>query len=198
MAGSGVAALARLGRSCAAVALCAQLAHVALYGSVLPHVGAHGYLGWYLPVLAVTAAVILAALPASLTCGVVANGRRSFGALLPARRHERIVPVVLRLAVASGAYLLLQESFERTAESGSLQAASFSPLTWVGLAFALVLAAAVVVALERSIACLVVRLATRMRSRGTVESTLLGTMQRLPRLRPLAVHGALRAPPASV
>ena len=181
-------------RSFVAVALCAQLAHGVLYQSVLPRAGSHGYFNWYLPALTVAVVAGLVALPASIAAGA---GRRSFSSLLPGRRTGRARCAVVRLAFASGVYVLVQESLERSAELGGVQVASFGLLAWLTLALALVVAAAAVVGLERTIADLVVSL-TRTPLPRAEATTWVPVEDVVRRRRPLTVHGALRAPPLTV
>lgn len=185
-----------LGRSFVALALCAQLAHGVLYQSVLPRTGAHAYFSWYLPVLAAAVVAALVALPASVAADGL-RGSRSFASLLPERRAGHAVRDVARLALASAMYFLVQESIERSAELGGFQVAHFGVLAWLVMALALLVAAASVVALERTLADLVVRRARPRlpRSSGTSWSRTRGIVLRR---RPLAVHGGLRAPPLTV
>jgi hypothetical protein len=189
--------LIQLGRSFVAVALCAQLAHGVLYESVLPRAGAHGYLSWYLPLLGVAVAAAIALVPSS--AGVSASGgRRSLAALLPERRPGRAVRDVFRLTAASGCYLLVQESLERTFAGGGLHVAGFSALGWIALVLALVAAATGVVAVERTLVELAVRRVSGAGSRRASSTHWSRTAAVRTRLRPLAVHGALRAPPLTV
>jgi hypothetical protein len=191
------AAVIGLGRSFVAVALCAQLAHGVLYQSVLPRTGAHAYFSWYLPVLAAAVMAALVALPASVAADGL-RGSRSFASLLPERRPGHAVRDVVRLALASALYFVVQESLERSAELGSFHVASFEPLAWLVLLLALLVAAASIVALERTLADLVVR---RTRPRLPRSSGISWSRTReigAARPRPLAVHGGLRAPPVTV
>ena len=194
---SGVArAVIRLARSFVAVALCAQLAHAVLYQSVLPRTGPHAYFSWYLPALTAAVIAALVALPASVRERGV-EARRSLGSLLPERRPGRAVGDVCRLALASGVYFLVQESLERTAESGSFRFVGLGALSWLTLALALAVAALAVVTLERTLADLVVRFG-RPRLPRAVKTQWTTTPATGARPRPLTVHGALRAPPLTV
>jgi hypothetical protein len=181
-----------LARSFVAVALCAQLAHAVLYQSVLPRSGPHGYFSWYLPAVAAAVVAALAALPSSSAS--VSGRRRSFATLLPERRPGRAVHDVVRLALASGVYFLIQESLERIGEPGIFHLASLSPLAWLALVLALVVSAVAVVALERTLVDLVVRLA-EPRILRAVATRWPRLRHDGPRPRPLTIHGALRAPP---
>jgi hypothetical protein len=190
------AAVIRLGRSFVAVALCAQLAHGVLYQSVLPRTGAHAYFSWYLPVLAAAVVAALAALPASVAADGT-RGSRSLAALLPERRPGRAARDVLRLAIASAVYFVVQESLEHSAELGSFQVARVGALAWLVLVLALLVAAASVVALERTLSELVVQRVPPRTPRSSGTSWPSGR-EIGARPRPLAVHGGLRAPPLTV
>jgi hypothetical protein len=185
-----------LGRSFVAVALCAQLAHGIVYQSVLPRTGAHAYFSWYLPVLAAAVMAALVALPASVDADGL-RGSRSFASLLPERRAGHTVRDVARLALASALYFLVQESLERSAELGGFHVATLGTLSWLALVLALLVAAASVVALERTLADLAVRHA-RPRVRRSAGVSWSRTREIGARPRPLAVHGGLRAPPVTV
>jgi predicted outer membrane lipoprotein len=186
----------RLARSFVAVALCAQLAHAVLYQSVLPRTGPHAYFSWYLPALTAAVVAALVALPVSVR-ERGEEARRSIVLLLPQRRAGRAVGDVWRLALASGVYFFIQESLERTAESGSFRFVGLSALSWLTLALTLVVAAFAVITLEHTLADLVVRPDRRRlpRAARTQSTTIPATG---PRPRPLTVHGALRAPPLTV
>jgi hypothetical protein len=187
---TGIVAAIGLARSFVAIALCAQLAHAVLYQSVLPRTGPHGYFSWYLPSLTAAVVVALVALPASIAAGAL--GRRR--SLLPERRPGRAFRDVCRLAVVSGAYYFVQESLERSAESGSFRFVGLGALSWLTLVLVLIVAAVAVVALERTLADLVVHLSrVRLPRAGTTRWARLSTTGG--RRRPLTVHGALRAPP---
>ena len=116
------------GRSFLAAALCAQVAHVVLYGSIFPTAGAHEYFRWYIPLVAVLSLCGLALVPVSIAASVLTRGRISSTALLPERAPGDAPNAIARLALSSAAFLLLQESIERTAVSGSIQTVTFSPL----------------------------------------------------------------------
>jgi hypothetical protein len=193
-----VRTLMGFGRSIVAAALCAQLAHAIVYGSVLPSAGSHGYLVWYVPALAVVSVAALVLVPASIAASALASGRRSFGAILPQRQPDRAARDVFRLALSSAAFFLVQESLERTAETGGIQVATFAPLTWLILVLALVLAAAAVVAIERTLEGLADRLRTATRPRAMPDSTWTTRTCWVVRPHPLSVHGGLRAPPVTV
>jgi hypothetical protein len=193
-----VRTLIGLGRSIVAVALCAQLAHAVVYGSLLPSAGAHGYLVWYVPTLAVVSVAALALVPASIAASALANGRRSFGAILPRRQPGRAARDVFRLALSSAVFFVVQESVERTAETGGLQVATFAPLTWLILLPVLLVIAAAIIAVERTLEDLAERLGVTARPRATFHPTWTRRACTVARPHPLSVHGGLRAPPVTV
>jgi hypothetical protein len=187
-----------VGRATVAAALCAQIAHAAVYGSLLPTAGAHGYLIWYVPTLTVVSGAALLFVPASIAANAVATGRHTFGAILPERHPGRAARDVVRLALAAGALFLVQESAERTVETGALRVATFAPLDFLVLALALVLAAVGVVAAERMLEELAGRLGVTPQARAMVTSTWVRRSWTTARPQPLSVHGGVRAPPVTV
>lgn len=192
------AAFARLARTLIATALCAQLAHAVVYGSVFPAGGAHRYLGWYVPAVLVLSGGALALVPVSLATNVLTRGRIAPANFLPQRAPGAGLGAVVRLAVASALFLLVQESLERSAMSGALHVAIFSPLTTLVAAVVLVAAAATVVAVERTLDALAEAADVRLRAPSTPRATWSATDACLVRPRPLSRHGALRAPPLPV
>ena len=193
-----VRTLIGLGRALVAAALCAQLAHAVVYGSLLPTAGEHGYLTWYAPALGVVSLAALLLVPGSIAASALSTGRRSFRAVLPERRAGRAARDIVRLALASGAFFLIQESVERTAETGSIRVATFAPLSFLVLALALVLAAVVVVAAERTLEELAERFCVTARPSAMRDSTWTRRVCAIARPGPLSVHGGLRAPPVTV
>jgi hypothetical protein len=190
----GARAVISLGRSLVAAAFCAQIAHAALYGSLEPRTGSHGYLAWYVPLVAVLALVAATVVRGSFATGVLATGRRSFGPVLPRREPGHPVRDVRRLAFASLAFLFAQESLEHAGQGG-YSFAAFPPLTLLLAGLVLVLAAAAVVAVERTLESLVERLARAQRPRAA-HSIAARRLPRVARRRhPLSLHRGLRAPP---
>ena len=183
------------GRSLLAAALCAQVAHVVLYGSIFPTAGAHEYFRWYIPLVAVLSLCGLALVPVSIAASVLTRGRISSTALLPECAPGDAPNAIARLALSSAAFLLLQESIERTAVSGSIQTVTFSPLALLVAGIVLVVAAAAVVALERTLDTLAGRPQPCARPRGSVSARWVARTLRVARRRPESVHGGLRAPP---
>ena len=185
----------RFGRTLVATALVAQLAHAVIYGSVFPAGGAHDYFGWYVPLVVALSAGALALVPVALATTVLTGGRVSLAAFLPERGLEPPLGAVVRLALCSALFLLVQESTERSAVSGGLHVASFSPLTLLVAGIVLAAAAAAVVALERTLDGLAERTETHRGPRRVTHSTWSLRAARLPRRRPQSTHGGLRAPP---
>ena len=189
-------ALVRLGRALVATALCAQLAHAVVYGSLFPAGGTHSYLSWYVPLIAVLSLGALALVPVSI--GIRALTGISARAFLPERTPGSPVRDVTRLALSAAAFFVVQESIERAASSGALHGATFSPLTLLVAALAQVLAAATVVTLERTLDGLDQRTRAVARPRHNVRRRWTATAIRLAPRRPQATHGGLRAPPLAL
>src|SRR5438105_11695987 len=103
------------------VALCALGAHATLYRSILPADGRHAYLGWYVSAVAVAsfAAVLLVLALAAASFRGGARARRVARALLP-DSSSPLARSGVRLALASLAVLLVQESLEQSAALGRL------------------------------------------------------------------------------
>ena len=192
---NGSAGAVRFGRALVATALVAQLAHAVIYGSVFPVGGAHHYFGWYVPLVAALSVGALALVPVALATRVLTRGRVSLAAFLPERGAEPPLGAVVRLALFSALFLLVQESSERSAVSGGLQVASLSPLTLLVAAVVLAAAAAAVVAVERTLGGLAERTESDRGPRRVTHSTWSLRAARLPRRRPQSTHGGLRAPP---
>jgi hypothetical protein len=186
----------RLGLGLLPVPACAFVAHAALYRSLWPVDGRHGYFGWYEPlVLALTGAALVAV----LALLALAAAARAFGRPLPAARG-RVAPAAPRLAATTLAFLLVQESLERSLH-GSLAFASFTPAQWLTLLAAVVLSAAVLGTGLRLLERAAVRLLAGPRPR--VAAPALGApwsvrQAVVRRARPLAERRALRGPPGVV
>lgn len=198
VSGTARAGAVRLGRALVATALVAQLAHAVIYGSVFPAGGAHHYFGWYVPLVVALSAGALAIVPVSIAARAVTGGRVSFSSFLPERSPDAPLGAVARLAGSSALFLLVQEAIERSAVAGGLQVETFSPLTLLVAAVVLVVAAATVVAVERTLDGLAGRAEAARRPRRVAHSTWSARVARLPRRRPESTHGGLRAPPLLV
>jgi hypothetical protein len=157
-------------------AVCALAAHAVVYGTFSPSDGAHGYFAWYQP-LALAAFVALV-------------GLRRF---VPWRALS-VAESTRSLAVSGFAFLVVQESVERSFASGHVAFAAFTPAQWLLLlvavaAAALVLSFALRAVFGRAPAALAPAFAP-------VESWSIRPYGRR-RSRPLAERFALRAPPLS-
>ena len=192
--------MTELSRRSVAVALCALVAHAVLYRSVWPQDGAHGYLGWYALVVGALSVAALVFFPLALAASALAEADRPrwVSALLPERPPGRAAREIATLASLAAGFLVLQETLERALQGGAVQSlATFGPSSWLLLAVVLTLSAATVVGVQRTVAALVED------SRAVAEPVAGGrpawaaTAARIVRIRPLALHAALRAPPLS-
>ena len=187
----------------AAVTLCALGAHAVAFGSLMPEDGAHGYFAWYAPLVGLLSALSIVATLLALT-GALVSGPAS----RPAVVIRSVLPTtatdgtfferVFRLATATLIFLAVQESLERSLSVGRLELASFAPQTLVLLAAAVLTAAATIAFVERALSVLVnIALGEARatpRGRSSCRRRPAHVVHRA-RLRPLAVHGGLRAPP---
>jgi hypothetical protein len=184
------------------VALCALGGHLALYRTLLPSSGGHAYLAWYEPTIAALSLVSIVVFGALL--GAAALGRDSLRRtlvrlLVPAT--EQPLPAstrAVRLALASIALLVAQETFERTVSVGHVSPAGFdSPQIVLVLAVVAALAALLAV-FERScskLVALVARCLPRVASRHASFSFPAARPVVARRRNPLAELRGLRAPP---
>ena len=184
------------------VALIALAGHLALYGSFTPSGSGHAYFTWYEPIVAglsVVAVATLAALLLAVWAGDERRRRRLVPILLPAARQPMPFGVrATRLALASVAFLVCQETLERSLSEGRLAPGAFAPSQLLLLLGVVAVAAALVAFVERScseLVALVVRAAVlRPRADRGVRSP--ATRQVVARRRnPLADLRGLRAPP---
>jgi hypothetical protein len=187
------------------VALCALAGHLALYRTLLPSNGEHAYLAWYEPVVAglsLASVVVFGVLIGAATLGRDSLRRRIVRFLVPATEQQ--VPATtraVRLALASIAFLVMQETFERSVSAGHLSPAGFdSPQIVLVLAVVAALAALLAV-FERScseLVALVARGVPRVALR-LVRLVFPASRPVLARRRnPLAELRGLRAPPLAV
>jgi hypothetical protein len=189
-------------RQSLSIALCALTAHALAYRSVLPEDGAHGYFAWYAPLVAAFSIAALVgatlALAITFTGGARSRPARILGALLPTRSADGpATPAVFRLATGALAFLTVQESLERSLSTGGFQLVSLTPSTLLVLVAGVLLTAGVVVLVERVVSSLAdaVRRAPEKARRPARARWHVGPIATVERRRPLAVHGALRAPP---
>jgi hypothetical protein len=186
-----------------AVVLCALAAHAAVYRSLWPAGGDHGYLIWYAPLVAVLSGLAIVALPLGLALAVAGHGRRPalrpVAALFVRALPERD-PIAGAVTLASQALVVLfvQESVERSLILHRAAVASFPPSTWSVLLAAVVVVAALVAWLGRTVSTLVEGILKRRQSFATRTTGWRSSLRRaflVRRSHPLAVHGGLRAPP---
>lgn len=186
------------------VALCALAAHVAVYRALVPSTGGHAYLGWYEPVVAglsIAAVVLLATLLLAAAAGREAF-RRRIVVLLPGRRPAIPVTVrVVRLSLSAVAFLVCQETLERTLSEGRPAPAAFSSSQILVLLVVVAAAASVVAVVERSCSRLIELVARALPvARRRVSP---GSFRPAPAVPPrrrnaLAELRGLRAPPLAV
>lgn len=183
-----------LGRGLAA-AVCALAGHAVLVGSVRPGDPTHRYLAWYEPVVAGLSLAVVVGLGSLFLLGVL-------GRAVPIPRVFRSTRSFHQIAVgtaASGVALLVaQEAAERSFAAHTFAVPSVVGLRWA-LALAIVFATGAALAFlrrlgERAVDAL-------LRGKGASEPTESSRSWHpqsavARRLRPLALHAALRAPPA--
>jgi hypothetical protein len=182
-------------------AVIALAAHAAAYGSLLPADGRHGPLALEEAIVAAASLATAVAVAVVLAGAVLRPGGRSqalLRALVARRSADPASAVAARLAAQGLALLLVQETAERSLAEGAPATAAMPPapllaaiVTAVGVATLLALGA-------RAGRRLVLRLDRRPAPRAPRRSAPRGRRRVGPRLRrpaPLAVAGALRAPP---
>ena len=167
----------------AASAVCALAAHAVVYGTFRPADGAHEYFAWYQPLSLASLLVVVE--------------------LLAIPRLRRFVPwralsvseSARSLAASSLAFLVVQESIERTIASRQAAFAAFTPSQWLLL---LVAVAAAALALSFALRAVLGRVTAP--SAPAFAAPAEGWSVRpagTRRARPLAERFALRAPPLS-
>ena len=179
------------------VALCALTAHAALYRSIFPTTGVHGYFGWYEPAvaflsLASALAVVAAAIAALL-------GRRSRTlAMLRATTPNAVSAV--RLAALAIVWLVAQETIERSMGAASFAPATFDAGGWSIIVGASAIAAGALTLLARiGVALVASAIATAPKRFARPENVARWIVSVPPRRRrALADRRGLRAPPAAV
>lgn len=186
--------------------LCALGGHVALYHELRPDGSAHAYFAWYAPLIlglslaAVTAfaAMLFAAALGRRTVRMAVTRMLLPGGVRPANVGARAA----RLALASGTFLVCQESLERSVAASRPVAAAFSPGQIAILLVVLSLLAAVVALLERSCVELIGHVLARTICRRRLVLPQLpvpcSSFSVSPRRNPLAEGRGLRAPPLTV
>jgi hypothetical protein len=188
---------ATVGRWCVASMVCALVAHAAVYRSLVPDDGLHGYFGWYVPLVAVASVCSLFAVVVGGLCpGTRAARLIRFG--LPAHSTTCRGGSVACLASGGLAFLVVQESLERSLAAGAFSLVTFNASMWPVLVVVLVFAAAVVLAVGRTAVVLTERVfsACRLNVRMTRVLSRVGSGQGVVRKSALlGLHAGLRAPP---
>jgi hypothetical protein len=184
------------------VALCALGGHLALYRTLLPSTGEHAYFAWYEPLVAGLSLAALVAFAVMLLAALLGRDslrRAVVRVLLPAT--ERPLPGTVRavrLALASIAFLVVQETIERTLAEGHAAAAAFGPSQLLLVLAVVAVLAALVALVERSCSQLIA-LVARPRRRAVIRLDALSFPVARPllarRRHPLAELRGLRAPP---
>jgi hypothetical protein len=164
-----------------ASAVCALAAHAVVYGTLWPSDPAHVYFGWYEPLSLLSLAVVVGLLAVPRLRGLVPW------------RILSVSQTARALGASSLAFLVVQESVERTFAAGHPAFAAFTPSQW--LLVLLVLAAAAL-ALSFALRAVLGRPAARPVSAPALVHEGWSVLPATPRRsRPLAGRFALRAPP---
>ena len=178
-------------------AVCALVAHVAAY-ALWPKDDGHGYLSWYEPLVAGLSLVAIAGLVVLLAFVLLARrlGRR-FHLPGPPPPHRSLGALVVVIGGSGLAYLVVQESVERSVAAGTPLFASFTPSQWLVVFAGLVSAALVLACAMRLGETIVESVLSRTappaeRRCARAWSVIVGDLRRG---RPLALRSALRAPP---
>jgi hypothetical protein len=185
------------------VVLCALVAHGVAYRTIWPADGAHGYFGWYAPVVTALSIVSIVGLPlvavTALLCGPQTRLARLGAAVVPRNTGSGAGSETVTLASAAFAFLVGQESLEHSLQLHHVALPSFAPANWL-VVLAVVACAAYVLGWVGRALSSVVESIRRGGSTTGVRPARARWRLALPevarRSRPLAVHGALRAPPA--
>lgn len=178
------------------VAVVALVAHALLYRSFLPGDAAHGYFGWYEPLvggLSVLALVVFAAVALARLLG---RDPRWLRALAGERRPEALESG--RLAALSVAFLVGQETLERSLQARTLVVAQLRPAQWAVVLVVTIAAVAIIAFLARGYSALLRAVAAPFAPgrRAAVRPVPRRPDVVAPRRHPLAAFRGLRAPPA--
>lgn len=186
-----------MGRWFVASVVCALVAHTAVYRSVVPDDGLHGYFGWYVPLVAMAS---LCSLLAVVIGGLCPGSRaaRLIARCVPARSTTCRGGTVAGLALGGLAFFVVQESLERSLEAGAFSLATFSASIWPVLLGVLVVAATAILAVGRTAVVLSDRVFTVRRPGAQMTRVLPGRGIGCAVVRKSALlgwHAGLRAPP---
>jgi hypothetical protein len=179
------------------ITLCALSAHATLYRPVFPEDGIHGYFGWYEPLVAalwLASAFAVAAAAIALLRGHRSRVMSELASLRPTPFSAG------SLAVLGVAWLLAQESAERSLASAGFAFADFTPADWAIVVATTMLAAAVLTMLAGAGRVLASALGSRapQPTRPTVtKSARRKVGSYVHTRRALADRRGLRAPPIS-
>jgi hypothetical protein len=188
------------------VVLCALGGHVALYHELRPDDSGHAYFAWYAPLILGLSFAALAAFTAMLLAAALgrSNVRRVVARLLlpGVVQPENVAARATRLALASTAFLVCQESLERSVAASRPVPAAFTPGQIAVLLVALSILAAIVAFLERSCVELIAQVLGRTMWRRRLVAAPTAFSERFcfvfARRNPLADRRGLRAPPLIV
>ena len=186
------------------VALCALGGHLVVYCCLKPAAGNHAYFAWYELLVICLSLAFLVSLAVLLLTALLGRADISDGIVrLLSPASARTTPVgvrAVRLAMASVAFLLVQESLERSISTDRLTVAAFSPAETLLLLLALGSFAGIVALVERSCVQLIELAAAPrppLRGRASRLSAPHARPARVRRRNPLADLRGLRAPPLS-
>jgi hypothetical protein len=183
------------------IAVVALATHAVVYHALLPADGDHGYFGWYAPLVAgLSVAALLG------TLGVLAARATGIGSTWVPRfaampePSDGVSVAVSRLAGKALAFLVMQETLERSLPARSFEIAQFSPFQWLVVLAAITLASTILVSASRGRSLLARRLSgPRPAARAAVRAGLPVPRSFAPVAgNPLASFRGLRAPPASI
>jgi len=170
-----------------ATAVCALATHALMYRTLWPSDAVHGYLGWYEPLVGALSLASLIGLVA-LVAVAPATRRPGLSFHLGARS----------LAYSTLAFVLAQETLERSLEAGRIASPALAPEQWIALVAGVAATAFALAVAVRGGGAVVRRILgappAQARSRRVLPGWSLATV-RPHRLRPLADRFALRAPP---
>jgi hypothetical protein len=182
-----------------AVAVCALATHALVYRTLWPSDGVHGYFGWYEPVVALASLASLFGLFGLVALAWVARRRGRPLRAAPVGSPGSVAATARSLAASSLAFLLFQESVERSVAAGHPALPVFMPSEWL-----MFLAG---IAVTSALLAVGLRLARAVVGRALGSSPPQGSSRRLStprwsvltcnrrRPRPMAGRFALRAPP---
>jgi len=178
-------------------AVCALATHALLYGTLNPADGLHGYFGWYEPAVAALSIASLLGLAGLVASAALAPRvgravRSAAASTAPAGATAR------SLGATSLAFLLTQETLERSIAAGHPAFAVLSPSQWLVVLAGIALCATALALLLRAGRVVAARLLAdperrprrRFQPSWTVSVAVPGA-----RPRPLAERFGLRAPP---